>query len=239
MDEDVERTKLSCHPVTDGSRAFLFREIGGDVSDALCRTCRGGACGGYHPRTRISQYLDYRCACALRAARDQDGGTGTAPAPGADGPPLLAPAAAFRPRIWATSPAIQDYLKQIYLLAAQEAQPGGSKGVQTKALADRLGPVQDAPRVAPAYSGEQLVGYVYLNSDHVNSVGYSGRPIHILVGLDTEGTIVGLTLIDHHEPIVLIGIPESRVLDYMQAFIGYNPVRATAEVLTQFKKHQE
>jgi NosR/NirI family transcriptional regulator, nitrous oxide reductase regulator len=102
-------------------------------------------------------------------------------------------------------------------IAASDVVPG----------ADRLGPVQDSAAVAPAYSGEELVGYVYLNSDHVNSVGYSGRPIHILVGLDTDGTIVGLNLIDHHEPIVLIGIPESRVIDYMQPFIGYNPVRAT------------
>ena len=115
-----------------------------------------------------------------------------------------------------SGPGFERYLERI---SASDVVPG----------ADRLGPVQASPRVAPAYSGEELVGYVYLNSDHVNSVGYSGRPIHILVGLDSEGTIVGLKLIDHHEPIVLIGIPESRVLDYMQAFIGYNPVRATAE----------
>ncbi|MFW6076895.1 MAG: FMN-binding protein, partial [Hyphomicrobiales bacterium] len=115
-----------------------------------------------------------------------------------------------------TGPGFERYLERI---EASDVVPG----------ADRLGPVQESPRVAPAYSGEDLVGYVLLNSDHVNSVGYSGRPIHILVGLDTEGTIVGLNLIDHHEPIVLIGIPEAKVLDYMQAFIGYNPVRATAE----------
>ena len=106
-----------------------------------------------------------------------------------------------------TGPGFERYLERV---SANDVVPG----------ADRLGPVQESPRVAPAYSGEELVGYVYLNSDHVNSVGYSGRPVHILVGLDTEGTIVGLKLVDHHEPIVLIGIPESKVLDYMGAFIG-------------------
>jgi NosR/NirI family transcriptional regulator, nitrous oxide reductase regulator len=115
-----------------------------------------------------------------------------------------------------TGPGFENYLGRI---AASDIVPG----------ADRLGPVQDSPPVAPAYRGEELVGYVYLNSDFVNSVGYSGRPIHILVGLDPDGTIVGLKLIDHHEPIVLIGISEARVIDYMQPFIGYNPVRATAE----------
>jgi NosR/NirI family nitrous oxide reductase transcriptional regulator len=127
---------------------------------------------------------------------------------------MLAGSAALAQR--STGPGFERYLERI---TAGDVVPE----------ADRLGPVQEEPRVAPAYRGDELVGYVYLNSDHVNSVGYSGRPIHILVGLDTEGTIVGLKLIDHHEPIVLIGIPESRVLDYMRAFIGYNPVRATAE----------
>jgi NosR/NirI family nitrous oxide reductase transcriptional regulator len=127
---------------------------------------------------------------------------------------MLAGSAALAQR--STGPGFERYLERI---TAGDVVPE----------ADRLGPVQEAPRVAPAYRADELVGYVYLNSDHVNSVGYSGRPIHILVGLDTEGTIVGLKLIDHHEPIVLIGIPESRVLDYMQPFIGYNPVRATAE----------
>jgi NosR/NirI family transcriptional regulator, nitrous oxide reductase regulator len=113
-------------------------------------------------------------------------------------------------------PGFENYLGRI---AASDVFPG----------ADRLGPAQDSPPVAPAYRGDELVGYVYLNSDYVNSVGYSGRPIHILVGLDTEATIVGLKLIDHHEPIVLIGISESQVIDYMEPFIGYNPVRASVE----------
>src|SRR5690606_23815413 len=55
------------------------------------------------------------------------------------------------------------------------------------------------------------------------------KPIHILVGLDTSGTIVGLKLVAHSEPIVLIGIPEQQVVTYMAAFIGYNPLKAAAE----------
>lgn len=110
----------------------------------------------------------------------------------------------------------ENYLGRI---AAADVFPG----------ADRLGSVEESPRVATAFRGAELLGYVYLNSDHVNSVGYSGRPIHILVGINLEGTIVGLRLIDHHEPIVLVGISERQVVDYMQPFIGYNPVRATIE----------
>ncbi len=94
--------------------------------------------------------------------------------------------------------------------------------------ADRFGPVTDSPVVAPAYAGQKLLGHVFLNSQYVDSNGYSGKPIHMLVGLDTEGTIVGIALVEHSEPIVLIGIPERKVITYLQAFIGFNPLKAAA-----------
>ena len=49
--------------------------------------------------------------------------------------------------------------------------------------ADRFGPIDAKPPSAAVYSGETLLGYVYLNSDVVDATGYSGKPIHILVGL--------------------------------------------------------
>ena len=127
------------------------------------------------------------------------------------------------------------------LAAAKEAfaQSGGAKleeflpRVQVGKLipgADRFGPVVSTPAaVAPAYSGDKLLGYAYLTSQYVNTNGYSSKPIHIVVGLDTEGTIVGLELVEHSEPIVLIGIPEERVVAYIAHFLGYNPVKASAE----------
>ncbi|MCD6679787.1 MAG: NosR/NirI family protein [Burkholderiaceae bacterium] len=95
--------------------------------------------------------------------------------------------------------------------------------------ADRFGPVQGTPPVAPVYKGQERVGFVYLTSDFVDTAGYSGKPIHVLVALDNAGTIVGLKLVEHHEPIVLIGIPEKRVVDYLASFLGYSPVRASVE----------
>ena len=86
--------------------------------------------------------------------------------------------------------------------------------------ADRFGPAQGDPPVVPAYQGDKLLGYVFLNSDFSNSVGYSGKPIHMLVGIDPEGTIRAVKLVDHKEPIVLIGIPEKRIVDSMNVLIG-------------------
>ncbi len=86
--------------------------------------------------------------------------------------------------------------------------------------ADRFGPPQGDPPIVPVYRGDQLQGFVYLNSDFANSIGYSGKPIHILVGIDTDGIVRGLRLVDHKEPIVLIGIPEPRIVAAVNGLIG-------------------
>ena len=50
--------------------------------------------------------------------------------------------------------------------------------------ADRFGPVEGTPPRAQALEGSTLRGYVFLNTDVVGAVGYSGKPIHLLIGLD-------------------------------------------------------
>src|SRR5262245_52068339 len=77
--------------------------------------------------------------------------------------------------------------------------------------AEHLGPIDGTPPAAPAYAGQELKGWVFLNSDVVNAVGYSGKPIRIAIGIDTHGTITGTKLVEHHEPIVLVGIPPEKV----------------------------
>lgn len=88
--------------------------------------------------------------------------------------------------------------------------------------ADRLGPTGGNPPAAPVYKGDQLLGYIYLNSDVVDSTGYSGKPISIVIGIDLSGKIVGAKLVAHHEPIVLIGIPLAKVTHFIQGYVGLN-----------------
>ena len=92
--------------------------------------------------------------------------------------------------------------------------------------AQRFGSPEGSPPMAAALRDDEVVGYAYLTSDVVNTAGYSGKPIHTLVGLDREGTIVGAELVEHHEPIVLIGIPEERIEGYIKGVVGFNPVKA-------------
>ncbi|MBB6464951.1 NosR/NirI family nitrous oxide reductase transcriptional regulator [Aminobacter lissarensis] len=94
--------------------------------------------------------------------------------------------------------------------------------------AERFGELAGEPPLAPVYRGTDILGYVYLNSDFTSAVGYSGKPIHILVGIDKQGVVRGFKLVDHKEPIVLIGIPEKKVVAALNALIGKDMGRVAA-----------
>lgn len=86
--------------------------------------------------------------------------------------------------------------------------------------ADHIGEPKGDPPVAEAFRGGEPIGYVFLNSDFVSAIGYSGKPIHVLLALDPEGVLVGAKLVDHHEPIVLIGIPEQKITAVIDGYLG-------------------
>ncbi len=113
---------------------------------------------------------------------------------------------------------VQEFLQKV---SPAEVFPG----------ADRFGEPQGDPPLVPVFAAGRPLGFVYLNSDFTNAVGYSGKPIHMLVGIDPQGVIRGIRLVDHKEPIVLVGIPERRVVEAMNALIGkaMAPVASGAE----------
>lgn len=78
-------------------------------------------------------------------------------------------------------------------------------------MADAYGPIRTNPPVAPVQRGGETIAWAFVTSDYVGTTGYSGKPIHVLVAVDQDARIVGAQLVDHSEPIVLIGIPEDKV----------------------------
>jgi len=86
--------------------------------------------------------------------------------------------------------------------------------------ADKLGSPIGDPLVVPAYKDGKQLGFVFLTSDYVNTTGYSGKPIHQLISLDMQGIIKKVLLVEHHEPIVLIGIPESKITAVLAEYEG-------------------
>ncbi|WP_084652505.1 NosR/NirI family protein [Bosea sp. BIWAKO-01] len=106
-----------------------------------------------------------------------------------------------------------------------------AKPAEFFANADRFGAPSGDPAIVPTYQGDRLLGYVYLNSDFTNATGYSGKPINLLVGIDPAGVVTGIKLVEHKEPIVLIGIPERRIVDAVNTLIGKDmkPVAAGSQ----------
>ncbi|MCW8933554.1 MAG: NosR/NirI family protein [Gammaproteobacteria bacterium] len=96
------------------------------------------------------------------------------------------------------------------VIKAQDIFPG----------ADKLGSPIGDPLVAPVYKDGKQLGFVFLTSDYTNTTGYSGKPIHQLVALDMQGVIKKVLLVEHHEPIVLIGIPESKITAVLTEYEG-------------------
>ncbi len=88
--------------------------------------------------------------------------------------------------------------------------------------ADHFGAPEGKPALVAAYAGTRAIGSVWLNSDWVDATGYSGKPINILIGMTPDGTLTGAKLVEHHEPIVLIGIAESKVRAFIDGYIGGN-----------------
>lgn len=113
-----------------------------------------------------------------------------------------------------------DFLSDI---APQEIFPG----------AERYGPVEGTPPAAPVLKGSEVIGYVWLNADVVNATGYSGKPIYVVVAMDLSGRIVGARLVKHHEPIVLIGIPEAKISNFVQGYVGLEVLKASSAARTE------
>ena len=108
-------------------------------------------------------------------------------------------------------PVLQEYLPAA---AASDLVPG----------ADGFGPVREDLAVAPVVKGGQTVAWVFATSDFVGTTGYSGKPIHTLVAVDKDAKIVGIRLVKHSEPIVLIGIPEAKVKALVASYAGLDLV---------------
>jgi NosR/NirI family nitrous oxide reductase transcriptional regulator len=95
-------------------------------------------------------------------------------------------------------------------ISVQEIYPG----------ADKIGTPDGDPVVAPVFKQGEQIGYVFLTSDYVNTTGYSGKPMHQLVAMDSNGIIQKVLLVEHSEPIVLIGIPEKRITAMLVEYEG-------------------
>lgn len=95
--------------------------------------------------------------------------------------------------------------------------------------ADSYGTPPEGVPVLPVLKAGEVSGYVFLNTDFVGAIGYSGKPIVVLIAMGIDGRISAARLVDHAEPIVLSGIPEKKIADFIA---GYQNI----DILTMAKE---
>jgi NosR/NirI family nitrous oxide reductase transcriptional regulator len=76
------------------------------------------------------------------------------------------------------------------------------------------------PKIIDAFDGDQFLGHIIKSDDFVDIPAYSGKPVINLTGISNDGKILGIKVIKHSEPILLIGIPEEKLYDYVNQYIG-------------------
>ena len=64
------------------------------------------------------------------------------------------------------------------------------------------------------------IGHIASTWEVAGSVGYSGRPIDVLVAVDMAGRIAGARLMRHNEPILTLGLSDADIARFVGGFAG-------------------
>ena len=86
--------------------------------------------------------------------------------------------------------------------------------------AERLSEPQGEPPLVTVTGGGQRLGYAFLTGEVLSIPAYSGKPINLLVGFDMEGTIRGVRIVEHQEPILGVGISDADLREYTAQYAG-------------------
>ena len=70
-----------------------------------------------------------------------------------------------------------------------------------------------------------MQGYIASTWEVARSVGYSGRPLDVLVAIDTQARITGARLIHHAEPILTLGLSDADIGGFVNGFAGVDLTR--------------
>jgi NosR/NirI family nitrous oxide reductase transcriptional regulator len=90
--------------------------------------------------------------------------------------------------------------------------------------AEGYGPMREDIPVVPVLRGGETIGFAFIASDFVGTTGYSGKPIHTMVAVDHDARVMGVQLVKHSEPIILIGIPDSKIKALASDYAGLDLV---------------
>ncbi|MBE9515603.1 MAG: 4Fe-4S binding protein [Proteobacteria bacterium] len=83
-----------------------------------------------------------------------------------------------------------------------------------------VGEFKGDPVVAIVTGKQGRIGYLFKTDDIFAIPAYSGKPISTLVGIDMQGTIKGIQVIKHEEPILAVGVSEEDLANYVKQYEG-------------------
>ncbi|QCO55374.1 regulatory protein NosR [Pseudorhodobacter turbinis] len=101
--------------------------------------------------------------------------------------------------------------------------------------ADAFGALHPEVAAVEVLKGGERIGWAFVTSDYVSTTGYSGKPIHTMVAVDDAAQVIGVELVKHSEPIILIGIPDSKIKALVHGYTGLDLV---AEAESGGSSHQ-
>ncbi|NOY92495.1 MAG: 4Fe-4S binding protein [Deltaproteobacteria bacterium] len=90
--------------------------------------------------------------------------------------------------------------------------------------ATRFEPVEGAPFVQGFDATGAAVGWVVLSNTVVDVKAYSGKPLATVIGLTPDGVIAGARVIHHSEPVLLVGIPERKLHEFVAQYPGHRAI---------------
>jgi NosR/NirI family nitrite reductase transcriptional regulator len=102
--------------------------------------------------------------------------------------------------------------------------PTGAQAAALLGIADPVGVarVEDGVPGWTVTKDGATLGHVGSSWEIAGSVGYSGRPLDVLVAVTPRGMISGALLVRHNEPVLTLGISDADIAAYVSGFAGYD-----------------
>jgi len=117
----------------------------------------------------------------------------------------------------------QCYAGQITSTGYDIADYQGDKGMLIKEIfprSTRIEPRNEDTGVWDVFQLDQLMGYAFESRDMADLLGFSGKPINLLIGLDAQGVLVDVRILSHAEPIFLHGLGPEPLIEFVDQYKG-------------------
>lgn len=84
-------------------------------------------------------------------------------------------------------------------------------------------PLSGKPPAVPVYGPGGPIGFLFSTAELTDVVGFSGAPFNFVVGLDLQGRIVGVVLVEHAEPIIKYNSLGAQLTRFIGQYAGLDP----------------